>query len=493
MNPRFSIQDVRKNYGPTAALRGVNLVLEPGEVHALVGENGAGKSTLMKILSGAEYPDTGHLTLDGQMYAPTGPQDARRRGVVMVYQELSVCPDLTVEANIMLGQERVRHGLLSTPKNRACVEAALQELGHPEIQTDVLVSALNPAERQVVEIARALVSSVRLLILDEPTSALSREDAERLFELIRKLKSQGVTIVYISHFLEEIEAIADRFTVLRDGSAVGHGVVGSVPRQKIIELMVGRTIDEQYPRIPRDLGTPILEVIQLWGDQLPRDATLTLRRGEILGIAGIVGSGRTELLRSIYGLNVVRSGVIKVGQSLRSNGMPADRIRDGMGMLSEDRKNEGLALEMSIADNVTLSRLGGGILSRSRLARAVDRVLAQVGVRYRDPHQPAAELSGGNQQKVALSRLFHQEADVFLLDEPTKGVDVVSKSDIYRQIGMAAAAGKAVLIVSSYLPELFGVCDTLAVMNRGRLSPPRPIDEWTPETVIAAATDGTAI
>jgi ribose transport system ATP-binding protein len=479
---------IRKSYGHTAALRGVDLELLPGEVHALVGENGAGKSTLMKILSGAEGPDAGTLFLDNQSFAPADPQEARRQGVVMVYQELAVCPDLTVEANVMLGQERRNHGFLNAQTNLLCVEAALRQLGHPEIDPFALVSSLNPAERQVVEIARALISAVRVLVLDEPTSALSQEDVARLFDLIKRLKEQGVTIVYISHFLEEIEAVADRFTVLRDGLAVGGGKVGEVSREKIIEMMVGRSVDEQYPRTPHAIGEPVLELTDLHGDSLPAGASLSLRRGEILGIAGIVGSGRTELLRAIYGLDPVRRGTVKIGTTLNATATPSERIAQGMGMLSEDRKNEGLALEMSIADNVTLSRLGRGFLSRSRLSAAVARVLARLGVRYRDSRQPVGELSGGNQQKVALGRLFHQEADILLLDEPTKGVDVGSKAQIYQQIGTVAASGQSVLVVSSYLPELFGVCDTLAVMCRGKLTPPRPIGEWTPESVIAAAT-----
>jgi ribose transport system ATP-binding protein len=479
---------IRKSYGLTAALRGVNLELLPGEVHALVGENGAGKSTLMKILSGAEQADEGEMTLEGASYRPAGPQTARRLGVGMIYQELAVCHDLSVEANVLLGLESSRFGFLHKQADRQRVCDALAQLGHAEIDPTASVASLNPAGRQVVEIARALLTDVKVLVLDEPTSALTQEDAKRLFELVRRLKASGVSIVYISHFLEEIETVADRFTVLRDGQAVGGGKVGEVSRAKIIEMMVGRSVEEQYPHIPHTIGNAVLDISGLCGEVLPADVSLTLRQGEILGIAGIVGSGRTELLRAIYGLDPVRSGNVKIGTFTTSVTDPQDSIAHGMGMLSEDRKTEGLALEMSIADNVTLSRLGSGFLSRSRLAAAVSRVLAQLGVKCRDAGQPVGELSGGNQQKVALGRLFHQGADVLLLDEPTKGVDVGSKAEIYRHIGAAAAAGKAVLVVSSYLPELFGVCDTLAVMCRGKLTSPRPVKEWTPESVIAAAT-----
>jgi ribose transport system ATP-binding protein len=481
---------IRKSYGATAALGGVDLDLLPGEVHALMGENGAGKSTLMKVLSGAETPDAGQMELDGAAYRPTGPAAARARGVVMVYQELAVCPDLTVGANVMLGREHASFGFLDAAANRARVEQALADLGHPEIGPDTPVAALAPAARQVVEIARALVGDLRVLVLDEPTSALTQEDARRLFGLVRRLKDKGVTVVYISHFLEEVEAVADRFTVLRDGRAVGGGRVGDVGRERIVELMVGRTVTEQYPRTPHAIGAPVLELRDLCGADLPLGATLTLRRGEILGVAGIVGSGRTEMLRAVYGLDPVRGGAVTVAAYSGAGATPEERIGQGVGLVSEDRKTEGLALDLSIGDNVVLSRLGGvaGFLAPARLRAAVAEVLGQFGVKFRSAGQPVGDLSGGNQQKVAIARLFHQRADVLLLDEPTKGVDVGSKADIYRQIGAAAAAGKAVLVVSSYLPELFGVCDTLAVMCRGRLSAARPVAEWTPEAVIAVAT-----
>ncbi len=492
MTARLRMTGIRKSYGSTAALRGVDLELQSGEVHAIVGENGAGKSTLMKVLSGAEQPDSGAIELDGAAYDPTGPQAARERGVAMIYQELAICPDLSVEANVTLGQERSGYGFLAADANRTRVVAALAQLGHPEIQPDAPVASLSSAGRQVVEIARALLSDVKVLVLDEPTSALTQEDAKRLFVLVKSLKGRGVTVVYISHFLEEIDAVADRFTVLRDGLAVGSGKVGEVTRERIVELMVGRTVNEQYPRTPHAIGPPVLELRDVCGEQSPNGVSLSLRRGQILGIAGIVGSGRTELLRAVYGLDPVRSGTVKVGVYTSDRATPADRIAQGVGMVSEDRKSEGLAIELPIAENIALSRLDEGatfgFLSRSRLRSAVSDVLTRFGVKFRDADQAVGELSGGNQQKVAIARLFHQRADVLLLDEPTKGVDVGSKADIYRQIGGAAASGKAVLVVSSYLPELFGVCDTLAVMCRGKLSAVRPVSEWTPEQVIAVAT-----
>jgi ribose transport system ATP-binding protein len=491
---RLTMTGIRKSFGPTAALRGVDLDLRPGEVHALVGENGAGKSTLMKVLSGAVEPDAGAMTLDGPPYAPRGPQDARRRGVAMVYQELTLAPHLSVEANVMLGQEPARLGFLRGGDLRRRVTNALAVLEHPEIRPDSPVGRLSSAAQQLVEIARALLVDVRVLVLDEPTSALTQADARRLFALVRRLRDRGVTVVYISHFLEEVEEVAGRFTVLRDGRSVATGAVKDFRREQIIEQMVGRRLDEQFPRVPHTAGEPLLELTDLVGIELPRGVSLALHRGEILGIAGILGAGRTELLRAIYGLDPIRSGrmVIRtIGPAGERRAGVRERIAQGVGYLSEDRKAEGLALDQSIADNLTYSRPGAGPLGWLNLGRrraAVETWLRKLGVRYNAPEQPVGQLSGGNQQKVALGRLLHQQADLLLLDEPTKGVDVGSKAEIYRLIGELAAQGKAVLFVSSYLPELLGVCDRLAVMARGRLSPIRPVYEWTPEQVMTYAT-----
>jgi ribose transport system ATP-binding protein len=488
---RLTMTGIAKRFGPTQALWGVSLELRPGEIHALVGENGAGKSTLMKVLSGAVTADAGHMTLDGRPYAPTGPQDARRHGVAMIYQELTLAPHLTVEANIMLGQEQSCLGFLRRGLHRRKVEEALAVLQHREIRPDSPVNRLSPGAQQLVEIARALLVDARIMVLDEPTSALTQEDTRHLFELMRRLRRRGVSLVYISHFLEEVQEVADRFTVLRDGQTVGGGEVSQFTPERIIELMVGRSITEQFPRVPHALGEPVLELKDLAGVDLPRGVSLTLHRGEILGLAGIVGAGRTELLRTIFGLDPVRAGQVVVKAVGMAAG-PRKRIGQGVGLLSEDRKQEGLSLSQSIADNLTYSWLRPycrlGWLNLAARRRAVLGWLARLGVRCAGPEQTVGQLSGGNQQKVALGRLLHQQADVLLLDEPTRGVDVGSKAEIYRLIGELAAQGKAVLFVSSYLPELLGVCDRLAVMARGRISPVRPTAEWTPEQVMAVAT-----
>src|SRR5947209_6517291 len=492
---RLTMTGIVKHFGPTAALRGVDLDLRPGEVHALVGENGAGKSTLMKVLSGAIAPDAGRMTLDGQPYAPRNPQDARRQGVAMIYQELTLAPHLSVADNVTLGLEPSRFGFLDAGEQRRRVRQALAVLEHPEISPDSPVHRLSPAAQQLVEIARALLVDVRVLVLDEPTSSLTQADVRRLFALVRRLRERGVTVVYISHFLEEVEEIADRFTVLRDGRSVGGGAVREFSRDRIIELMVGRSLTEQFPHVPHEIGEPVLELTDVAGLELPRGVSLTLHRGEILGLAGIVGAGRTELLRAVFGLEPVRRGQVRVyGVSGPARGatLPRRRIAQGLGLLSEDRKQEGLALARSVADNLTYTRLGPysrwGWLDLRKRREAVRGWLGRLRVQCAGPDQAVGELSGGNQQKVALGRLLHQDADVLLLDEPTRGVDVGSKAEIYRLIGELAARGKAVLFVSSYLPELLGVCDRLAVMARGRLGPARPVAAWTPEQIMVEAT-----
>jgi ribose transport system ATP-binding protein len=485
---------IQKRFGASIALDGVDLEIRRGELHALVGENGAGKSTLMKILSGALGPDAGAMTLDGAPYAPRDPAEGLRRGVAMIYQELTLAPDLSVAQNLLLGRELHRGGVIDRAAERVRVLEILALLEHRDLDPDRRVDALGPGPRQLVEIGRALIGEARVVVLDEPTSSLSTAEARALDAVLGKLRARGVSIVYITHFLEELERLADRFTVLRDGRTVGTGDVAGTPAPRIVELMVGRSIDETYPRVEHAAGDPILALDAVAGIALPRAATLVLRRGEILGIAGLVGAGRTELVRAIYGLDPVRAGTITIAGAVdRGNRGVRDRIAQGLGLLSEDRKGEGLALDRPIADNVTLSREVArfGVLSRNRSARVAAR-LAELGIKTRGPGQPASELSGGNQQKVALARLFHQEADVLLLDEPTRGVDVGSKVEIYRRIGELAAKGKAVLVASSYLPELLGICDRIAVMHRGVLGEARPASAWTQPALLEEATRGAA-
>jgi ribose transport system ATP-binding protein len=490
---RLELSRVDKSFGAARALRGVNLTASTGAVHAVLGENGAGKSTLMKILSGAEKPDAGELKLDGSLFHPSSPEAARRAGVAIVYQEPLFCADLSVRENVLLGNEPRRGPFIDRQRGSAIARRALEQVGAVDsLGLETRVGNLAPADRQLVSIARALASdNCKVLILDEPTSALTRADTERLFEIVRRLAKTGVTVLYISHFLEEVERIAQEYTVLRDGHSVANGLVQGTSRNELVSLMAGRKVTELFPRSTRTPGEPVLELRELSGKRLPQSVSLTLHRGEVLGIAGLVGSGRTELLRAIFGLDPRLSGQVLVG-GVSVAAAPVALAARKVGFLSEDRKGEGLAADLSIAENITLSgtsRLGPWGLALPGLSRgAARRWIEKLGIRCRGPEQPARALSGGNQQKVALSRLLHQDVEVLLLDEPTRGIDVGSRADIYRLIDELAVRGKAILLVSSYLPELVGICDRIAVMVRGKLGPARPASELDEHALLLEAT-----
>ena len=481
---------VSKSFGATAALREVSLSVTAGTVHALIGENGAGKSTLMKVLSGAVRPDAGTMQLAGEPFAPHGPQAARQAGVAMIYQELNLAPDLSIEDNIMLGQEASTLGMLRRGSQQGRVREVLELLGHGDLKLSTPVRKLSMGVQQLIEIARALVGDARLIVFDEPTSSLTQRDAAHLFEVVRRLRDKGLAIVYISHFLEEVRDICEVYTVIRDGQQVGSGRVAEVTDAEVVSLMVGRDCDDLFPTVPHELGESVLSLEALSGQKLPQDVSLELRRGEILGIAGLVGAGRTELLRSIFALDPIRSGRVVV-HGLTPAATTASRIAAGLGMVSEDRKGEGLAQNLSIVDNLTLSRLEPysrlGMVNLAHREQAAAHWMGLLQVKAQSPQQPVAALSGGNQQKVAIARVLHQEADILLLDEPTRGIDVGTKAEIYRLIGEAAAAGKGVIFVSSYLPELLAVCDTVGVVSRGKLRALRPTSEWTEEEVMAEA------
>jgi len=492
--PALRMHGIARSFAAVQALAGVDFELRPGEVHALVGENGAGKSTLMKVLSGALAPDRGTMELFGRPFAPAGPSDSREQGVAMIYQELNLAPHLTVQENVLLGREHASFGFLNRRAMRRLVLEALELLDHLDISPETRVAALGPGARQMVEVARALVGDARIIVMDEPTSSLSRRDTERLFEVIARLKQRGIAVIYISHFLEEVNRVADRYTVLRDGHTVATGELAGVTIAQIIEQMVGRRLDQVYPIIPRAHGEVLLEVDGLRGDPLPASAGLKLRRGEILGIAGLVGAGRTELLRALFGLDAVRAGTITINKAQDRGASPGRRLAQGVGLLSENRKDEGLALNLSVAVNATLSRMApfsrAGWIRRREQRRAAERWIDRLGIRCGGPWQPVGELSGGNQQKTALARLLHHDVDVLLLDEPTRGIDVASKSEVYRIMGELAAAGKAIVFVSSYVPELLGISDRIAVMHRGVLLAARPAKEWTDSLILEEATRG---
>jgi ribose transport system ATP-binding protein len=473
-------------------LEDVSLELAPGSVHAMLGENGAGKSTFMKIVAGVERADAGTLTLDGAPYAPAGPLAARRLGVAIVHQELSLCPHLTVTDNVVLGAEPARFGILSekTAVERARRALGLVQHGTAPIAPHARVADLSAAEQQLVEIARALADDqCRLLILDEPTSSLGRDDAERLFAVLESLRERGLTILYVSHFLDEVRRIADSFTVLRDGRQVTGGRIAETTNDELVTAMAGGSV-QLGAHAERTTGDVVLSLDKLAGVRLPREASLELRRGEVLGIAGLMGSGRTELLRTVFGLEKVRNGSVRVAASAGS-GSPRRRLAQGVGLLSEDRAREGLALELDIAQNVTLSKLPAlaryGWFSPRAERGVAARLIERLGIRTTGPRQRVRELSGGNQQKVALARLLHHDVDVLLLDEPTRGIDVRSRAEIHALLGELVARGKAVLVVSSQLEELLLLCDRIAVMRKGVLGAARPAKGLSERELLKAA------
>lgn len=482
---------VTKAFGATRALAGVDLEVQPGEVHALIGENGAGKSTLMKVLSGAYAPDEGVIELNGENFIPGNPLHARQAGIAMIYQELNLAPHLSVEENILLGVEPRHWGWVNRREMRKRARQTLETLNHGEIPLEVPAGSLSIANQQVVEIARACLGSARVIIMDEPTSSLTRVDVENLFSIIRKLRSDGVSVIYISHFLEECREIADRFTVLRDGRTTGSGDMQSADFGEIIRMMVGREVDDIFPRTSHELGKVVLEVKELSGETRPRSASFSLREGEILGIAGLVGAGRSETVRACFGLDRVKGGSVVVRGLDKTLGTPRSRLKDGIGLLSENRKEEGLMLNRDLAENLTLTNYTHfsrwGFINRIRQHEAAGQWLRKLEVKARRSSQPIEELSGGNQQKIAIGRLLHHEASILLLDEPTRGIDVVSKTYIYHLIGELAAQGKAVVFISSYLPELLGVCDTIGVMCRGEMTEVRPVADWTEHEILSVA------
>lgn len=530
MMSRLQLSGISKSFGATRALDAVNLSVAAGEVHAIIGENGAGKSTLMKILSGAHRPDQGQIRLDGHTVEFTDPRQSQAAGVAMIYQELNLAPELSVCQNILLGHElrpsgtplrQIAHrvGWIDTQAERRCASEALEKLRCDHLPLDRPAGELSIAEQQMVEIARAIVSSqhdptqsLKLLILDEPTSSLTLVDTERLFAVIEQLAATGVSVLYISHFLEECQRIADRFTVLRDGRSVRSGsmpehharsnrartIEADVNKEshatmdEIIHSMVGRELSTLYPRFAHTRGEVALEVKQLSSNTGPTAIDFEVHHGEIFGVAGLIGAGRTETLRAVFGLDRLTGGEVRVkGKSANRRRPDLSWSRDQMGMVSEDRKNEGLFLARSLSDNLTITRARSyrrhGLLDGAAMADDTRKWMRTLDIKAASPNQLMGELSGGNQQKIALARLLLHDCDILLLDEPTRGIDIGSKSMIYEQIGRLAGAGKAIVLVSSYLPELLGVCDRIGVFARGRLVDVRETPHWTELELLEAA------
>jgi ribose transport system ATP-binding protein len=467
------MQGIQKSFPGVTALRGVDLELRAGEVLALLGENGAGKSTLVKILAGACLPDAGRIAIDGQLVTIRTPMDALRAGVAVIYQEFNLVPSLTAAANIFLGQERSRLGWLRHGAEHRQARALFGRMG-VAIDPGALCRDLTVAQQQVVEIAKALATNSRILVMDEPSAALTVQEVERLFGIIRDLKTQGLGIIYISHRLDEVDAIADRVMVLRDGALVGVRPIGDASRDQLIEMMVGRKLEQEFPKRSVPLGAPRLEVTGLRRGQAVRGVSLAIRRGEVLALTGLVGSGRTETARLIFGADRRDAGVISVDGRPVSIQSPRDAIRAGMALLTEDRKAQGLVPGHSVRDNFALPNLHGwsrfGWINRRLEQAALTRHVQSLRIRLASPEQPAVTLSGGNQQKVVLAKWLERSCAVVLFDEPTRGIDVGAKYEIYQLINALAAEGKAILLISSELPEVLGMADRILVMHEGQMT-----------------------
>ncbi len=484
------MEGICKRFPGVQALSDADLDVRSGEVHVLLGENGAGKSTLMKILCGQYSADTGEMNLAGDMIRPESPMEASRLGLVMIHQELNLVPGLSVAENIFLGHELCRCSLMRTRPMRKTSEELLHRLGC-HIDPDAPVALLSVAEQQLVEIARALREEARVLVMDEPTAALSDAEIEALFDVIRSICRDGVPVIYISHRMKEIFAIGDRVTVMRDGRTVGTRSVEATDVGELVRLMVGRTIDEQIAKRQVPIGDTVLEVRGLGRDGVLSPVDLAVRSGEIVGVAGLMGSGRTELARAIFGADPIDSGSVTVADTTMFHPTPSASIAAGLGFLTEDRKQQGLVLLCSVTENITLTSLDDvshfGVLDLGAEARRAEVLVQKLGIRAASLDQEVVNLSGGNQQKVVLARWLAAQCRVLLFDEPTRGIDVAGKAEIYELIGELVEQGVAVLLISSEMPELLGLSDRIAVMHEGALQGVLPRSDLTQERVMALA------
>ncbi|MEA5360520.1 sugar ABC transporter ATP-binding protein [Amycolatopsis sp., V23-08] len=496
----LSVRGIVKAFPGVRALDGVDLDVEPGEVHCLLGQNGAGKSTLIKVLSGAHRPDAGEITWQGQRVELGSPVDALRLGIATMYQELDLVPGLSVADNIFLGHERARLGFTRISQARDEAARLMARLGHANIRPWHEVGKLSAAGQQLVSMARALAHDARLLVMDEPTAALAGEEVDNLFRIVGELTADGVSVVYISHRLEELRRIGHRVTVLKDGQTVGTGLdARTTPTADLVALMAGRKVETVFgPRHDghADRTAPLLEVGNLTRDGEFEDVSFTVHAGEVVGIAGLVGSGRSELLETIFGARKADSGTVAVQGKALSPGNIGAAVKAGIGLAPEERKSQGLLLDLPVVHNVTLASLGRyaklGFTERGRELDDAGASLRRLDLRPADPRRIVRTLSGGNQQKAVLARWLVRGCRVLLLDEPTRGVDVGARAELYRLIDELAASGVAIVLVSSEIPEVLGLSDRVLVLREGRVLADRPSSGLTEAGVLDVILEGSA-
>ena len=466
------MQGIQKSFPGVRALDGVDLELHTGEVLALLGENGAGKSTLIKILGGAQRPDAGTIRIDGSPVSLPNPTAAQRAGIGIIYQELNLVPSMTAQENLFLGHEPATLGVIHAGAERRRTKELFERIGVP-IHPNTLCRDLTVAQQQVVEIAKCLLLDARIIVMDEPSATLTPREVERLYVIIDELQEQGIGVIYISHRLDEIFDIADRVTVLRDGQHVGTKRIEELTRDKMIEMMVARSLDQEFPKKASQIGEPRLVVQHLTRGRKVQDVSFSVHAGEVVGLTGLVGAGRTETARLLFGADRAERGTIALdGQTLRIRST-RDAMRAGICLLTEDRKSEGLVLGQSVLENFALpntQRLAPvGLIHRQRENEAFAKYVQSLQIKISGHDQLAATLSGGNQQKVVLAKWLERNAEVIIFDEPTRGIDVGAKYEIYLLMNRLAKAGKAILMISSELPEVLGMSDRILVMHEGRI------------------------
>jgi len=488
---RVELLNISKSYGGISALKNVSLKVRPGEIHALVGENGAGKSTLMKILSGAVLKDEGTILIDGREAPIRSTHDSKKLGIGIIYQEFSLVPDLSVAENIFLGQLVSQGFWMKWGRLKRRAEELIKSIGF-DIDPAIPVHKLSIAQQQIVEIAKALSEKVKVLILDEPSAVLGTQEIHRLFHTLKRLSDEGVSIIYITHHLDEVFEIAHRITVLKDGNSVDCLRASDTGKDELVRLMLGRSLDTMFPERQALKGRELLRVENIVPEGLDSGLSLTVNEGEVLGIAGLVGSGRTELLRAIYAADKPNQGEIYLSGMKQRIKMPYEAVRAGIGMVPEDRKQHGAILSLSVKQNISLANMKGitdklGFIHQGREKNTVNSLLSRLSVKTSSENAAVSTLSGGNQQKTVLAKWINRSCSVLMIDEPTRGVDVGAKAEIYNLVNELSLQGMGIILVSSETEELMGICDRILVMRNGRISGELMKEDFTEENILRLA------